>query len=163
MEKGKKTETKKDKEISELTELLQRVQADFENYKKRIIQEKETLIKNSNKELIAEMLPVLDSFELALKNSKNYEDFKKGVEIIYSQFFALLEKNGLRPINAKGEKFNPYIHEALMQEEAEKPGIILEEFQKGYMLNDTVLRTSKVKVSKEVKNEPKNVSNNNPD
>ncbi len=147
-EKEKKKDAKKD-EFKELKETLQRVQADFENYRKRMEKEKEEFTKYASSKLIAEVLPILDSFELAIKNKKNSDDFVKGVEMIYSQLSSLLEKQGLNQIEAEGKKFNPYVHEALMQEESEKEdGMIIEEFQKGYMLGENVLRHSRVKISK---------------
>lgn len=143
-----KKEQKKD-ELKEMKETLQRVQAEFENYRKRTEKQKEDFLKYASSGIISEMLPILDSFELAIKNKEDMENFKKGVEMIYSQLFSLLEKKGLKQIEAENKKFNPYVHEALMQEESDKEdGMVIEEFQKGYMLGDHVLRHSKVKVSK---------------
>jgi molecular chaperone GrpE len=94
------------------------------------------------------MLPVLDSFEIALKNTTDKEKFIEGIKIIYAQLYSVLEAEGLKPIKATGEKFDPYKHEVLMKQESDKPeGTILEEFQKGYTMNDKVLRHSKVKIS----------------
>lgn len=133
----------------ELLETLQRVQADFENYKKRVEKEKSGFVKSACSGIIAELLPVLDNFEVALKNAAGNNEFVDGIKMIYSQLFSILEKNGLKQIEAEGKKFNPYVHEALMQEESDKDeGTIIEEFQKGYMLGDAVLRHSKVKVSR---------------
>lgn len=146
--KEKEKKQKKD-ELKELRETLQRVQAEFENYRKRIEKEKDEFTIYASSKLIAEILPILDSFEIALKNTSNQEDFVKGTEMIYSQFFSVLERIGLKPINAEGEKFDPYFHEALMQEESDDDeGTVIEVFQKGYMLGENVLRHSKVKVSK---------------
>jgi len=143
-----KSEIEKQKEqISELTDSLQRLQAEFENYKKRTDREKQEFLKYAEANIISGLLPILDSFELALKNTSNKEDFTKGVEMIFSQLYSLLEKQGLKPIEAK--KFDPYKHEVLLQEKSDKEeGAILEELQKGYMLNDKVLRPTKVKVAK---------------
>lgn len=139
----------KDKRIQELTELLRRVQAEFENYKKRVEKQNEEFKKCANVDFIEKVLPVLDNFGLALKNQEG-EEFKKGVELIYAQLFSVLEEEGLKPIQAEGQKFDPYFHEALMQEEVEgtEPGMVVEELQKGYCLGDKILRHSKVKVSK---------------
>ena len=155
--KEKKPKKKHDKQqIKELTETLQRLQAEFENYKKRIDNEKQDFIKYAKAEMINKLLPVLDSFELALRNNKDHEKFLKGVELIYAQLYSLLEAEGLRPIKAEGQIFNPYNHEVLMSKETDKEeGIVLEELQKGYMLNDKVLRHSKVKVSKKIYKEEK--------
>ena len=136
------------KTIDELTDTLKRLQAEFENYKKRVDKEKTEFVKYAHADLIAQMLPVLDSFEIALKNTTEKEKFVEGIKIIYAQLYSVLEAEGLKPIKATGEKFDPYKHEVLMKEESDKPDdTILEEFQKGYMLNDKVLRHSKVKIS----------------
>ena len=138
----------KDKKIEELTDTLKRLQAEFENYKKRIDKEKTEFVKYAHADIIQSMLPVLDSFEIALKNTNDKEKFVEGIKIIYAQFHSILEAEGLKPIKANGEKFDPYRHEVLMKEESDKPeDTILEEFQKGYMLNDKVLRNRKVKIS----------------
>ena len=168
----------KNKSIEELTDTLKRLQAEFENYKKRVDKEKTEFVKYAHADVIAEMLPVLDSFEIALKsakiedfredereharlrmqlpeNPKNFpantsdkDKFTEGMKMIYAQFHSALEAEGLKPIKSVGEKFDPYKHEVLMKEESDKPEeTVLEEFQKGYMLNDRVLRHSKVKIS----------------
>ena len=138
----------KNQKIEELTDTLKRLQAEFENYKKWHAKEKTEFIKYSHADMIAQLLPVLDSFEIALKNTNDKEKFVEGIKMIYAQFHSVLDAEGLRPIKAAGEKFDPYKHEVLMKEESDRPeDTILEEFQKGYMLNDKVLRHSKVKVS----------------
>jgi len=138
----------KNQKIEELTDTLKRLQAEFENFKKRIDKEKLEFVKYAHSDLIAGILPVLDSFEMALKNTNDKEKFAEGIKMIYAQFYSMLESEGLKPIKAIGEKFDPYKHEVLLKEESDKPeGTILEEFQKGYMLNDKVIRHSKVKIS----------------
>jgi len=134
--------------IVELTDTLKRIQAEFENYKKRTEKEQEDFKKYSDKELIKKLLPIIDNFELAFQNNSKNEDFIKGVELIYSQLFQILEEKGLKSIKAVGEKFDPYKHEALLIEKSNKENIVLEELQKGYTLNDRVIRHTKVKVSK---------------
>jgi len=144
----KKQTDERDQKIEELTDTLKRLQAEFENYKKRTEKEQVEFVKYAHAEVIASMLPVLDSFEIALKNTIDKEKFVEGMKIVYAQLHSLLEAEGLSPIKSVGENFDPYKHEVLMKEESDKPeGTILEEFQKGYMLNDKVLRFSKVKVS----------------
>ena len=152
--------------IAELTETLQRTQAEFENYKKRVDKEKAEFIKYSKAELIQKMLPTIDTFEIALKGNKGNEKIKifssikstpyflhnekfvKGMEMVYAQLISLLHAEGLKPIEALDKKFDPYLHEIMLKEKSDKDdGIVLEELQKGYMLNDKVLRHSKVKVS----------------
>jgi molecular chaperone GrpE len=138
----------KDAKIKELIESLQRLQAEFENFKKRTDKEKQDFCKYAEKELMVELLPALDTFELALENTENQKEFIKGVELIYAQLVSGLEKKGLKIIETQG-KFDPHKHEVLLQEESDKDsGEILEELQKGYRLNETILRTAKVKVSK---------------
>lgn len=143
-----KVEEKQDLDSQELKELLQRVQAEFENYKKRTEKSFDDLRTTACALLIEELLPIVDNFDLAIKHSDNLEDFKKGVELIYTQLKDLLKHKGLEKIEAKG-KFNPYLHEAMMTVESDKePGTIVEEFQAGYKLNGKVIRHTKVKVSK---------------
>ena len=157
LEKGiEKSETSQKEKINELTDTLQRLQAEFENYKKRIDKEKEDFVKYAKHEVIAKILPILDSFELALKNCKIDKDALKGFELIFSQLYSTLEAEGLRPIEAFGKKFDPYKHEVLMQEVSDKEeDLVLEELQKGYMLNEKVLRHTKVKVAKKGKKDDK--------
>ena len=138
----------KNQKIEELTDTLKRLQAEFENFKKRNEKERLEFEKYAHAGIINEILPIIDSFELALKNSADKEKFVEGIKMIYAQLYSILEAEGLKPIISAGEKFDPYKHEVLMKEESGKPeGMILEEFQKGYMLNDKVLRFSKVKIS----------------
>jgi len=141
----------KDKKLSDLTDTLQRLQAEFENYKKYVEKSQVEFRKYAQADIIETLLPILDSFELALKNTTDKEKLMKGIELIYSQLYSLLEKQGIKKIEAKG-KFNPHLHEVLLKEESDKEeDTILEELQKGYMLNDKVLRHTKVKVSKKRK------------
>jgi len=149
-----KEETKKvdekDEKIQDLTETLQRLQAEFENYKKYIEKDKALFLKCAKADMIEKLLPFLDSFELSLKHTNNKEEFVKGIELIYSQLYSLLEKEGLKKIDANG-KLDTNYHEVLLKEESDKEeDQILEELQKGYMLNGKVLRYSKVKVNKHV-------------
>lgn len=138
----------KSQKIEEITDTLKRLQAEFENYKKRTDKEKLELIKYAQGELMLKLLPVLDTFEIALKSTKDPEKFAKGMEMVYAQLYSAFESSGLRPIKAVGEKFDPFRHEVLMKEECSKDeDIVLDELQKGYMLNDRVLRHSKVKIS----------------
>ena len=148
-EKKHKAEPKKEKDVSaELTDILQRTQAEFENYKKRVDKEKQEFVKYSKAEIIQKLLPIIDTFEIALKNNKDNEKFVKGMDMVYAQLISLLHSEGLKPIESLGKKFDPYLHEAMLKEKSEKDeGTVLEELQKGYMLNDKVLRHSKVKVS----------------
>ncbi|MFH1682308.1 MAG: nucleotide exchange factor GrpE, partial [Candidatus Woesearchaeota archaeon] len=143
----KQTEHQKD-ELAEMKEMLQRVQANFENYRKQQEKRIEDIHEMANKDLILELLPVLDHLGLALKNTENKENFVKGVELIYSQLLTLLKDKGVREIKIKGNHFDPYYHEALMKVESDQPeGAVVEEIQKGFMIQDKVIRPAKVKVS----------------
>ena len=131
---------------------MQRLQAEFENYKKRVDNERAVFAKCANIDLIKKLLPFIDDFELALKNCREKDDFYKGIELIYSHLIDTLHSQGLKIIEAEGKKFDPYFHEALLTEETDKEeNMVLEEMQKGYMLNDKVIRHVKVKVSKKKK------------
>ncbi len=147
-EQAKVSDEEKEQKIGELTETLQRLQAEFENYKKRTENEKAECRRYAEEKLIKDILPLMDNFELALKNKEKKEEFIKGMELIYSQLFQLMEERGLNPIKCEGESFNPHLHEALLVEESDKNNVILQELQKGYTLHDKVIRHSKVKVGK---------------
>ena len=149
-EKKVKKESKDDK-IAELTETLQRLQADFENYKKQCDKSAQQHQMMFVADMMSKLLPNIDHFQLALEQKSNSEEFHKGIEMIYAELFGLMDGYGLRPIEAVGKDFDPYYHEVMLQEESDKPGKVLDEIQKGYMLGDKVLRLSKVKVGKEKK------------
>lgn len=144
----KKTEKQKDP-LTEMKELLQRTQADFENYRKQQEKRIEEIREMANKDVILQVLPVLDNFELALMNvDSKKEDFIKGIELIYSQLFGILENSGVKSIVTEKQPFNPYYHEALMKVDSDEPeNTIIEEVQKGFTLHDKVIRHAKVKVS----------------
>ena len=136
-------------QLRELTDTLQRLQAEFDNYRKRIDRQAEDIVKHASQDTVNSLLPVVDNFELALKAHKGDDDFHKGMNMIYSQVKDILESRGLKHIECVGKKFDPHLHETLISEESEQePNIILEELQRGYMFHDKVLRHSKVKVSK---------------
>lgn len=141
--------------IEELTELLQRVQAESENYRKRVEREFETRRQYCNGELLQRLLPVIDSFEEALKQSGNKEEFVRGVKLIYGQLNAILKAEGLSKIECLNKPFDPYLHEVMMHVRSDKEGIVIGELQKGYMLKDRVLRHAKVKVGKQLPDEDK--------
>jgi len=135
------------KDKLDLTLHLQRLQAEFENFQKRNANDNVRFAKLANKELIKHLLPILDNFQLGFQN-KNSKEFIKGMELIYSNFYSILEENGLKKIDTKG-KFNPYKHEVLLTEDSKKESeTILEELQPGYTLNGEILRNAKVKVAK---------------
>lgn len=132
-----------------------RLQAEFENVKKRLVREKEEFIKFAEASLILELIPIIEDFERALdatsKNKKDdIESLKKGIEIVVSHLKNLLTKRGLKTMESVGKPFDPDLHEALLQEENDEhpENTVLEEYQKGYFLEDRVLRHAKVKTSK---------------
>ena len=133
---------------------LLRLQADFENTRKRIEKEKHDFAKFANEGIILELLNVLDDLErtvdLAQSKHQDLAAFLKGVEMILAHLYDLLKGYGVKPIDAQGKIFDPHYHEALMQVDDENlpDHSIVEELQKGYLLNERVIRTAKVKVSK---------------
>lgn len=139
---------------SEFADKILRLQADFENTRKRIEREKQDFVKFANEGIILELLNILDDLErtvsLAETHKENPEAFLKGVEMILAHLYEMLKEYGVKPIEAEGKIFDPHTHEALMQvEDKDLPEhTIVEELQKGYKLNDRVIRTAKVKVSK---------------
>ncbi len=134
--------------LQEMTELAKRTQANFENYRKQMEKRVEELRETAAKNTILQLLPIIDNLELALKNVHEQTDFVKGVELIYSQLFGILEAQGLEVISTEKAAFDPYYHEALLKVESELPeNTILEEFQKGYTLKGQVLRHARVKIS----------------
>ena len=143
------------KEIAELKETLQRVQADFENTCKRAQKEKEEWKQFANAVMAKELLGLLDSMDAGIAQLQKQEnvsvqDALGGLQSLRKQLFALLQAQGLREIRAVGEKFDPMLHDAAMQcsEKGKKDCEVLEELQKGYLLNGRVLRHSKVKVNR---------------
>lgn len=136
-----------------------RLYAEFDNARKRMQKEKLEFVKYANEGLMTDFLDILDnperSVSAATEKHQDYTGFLKGVELIMANLYEMLKKNGVKPINAKGKMFDPHCHEVLMQEESEEyeEGTVLEEFQKGYMLGDKVLRTVKVKVAKAKQNQ----------
>jgi molecular chaperone GrpE (heat shock protein) len=144
MTEKKKKPTKQDEELKAL---LQRTQASFENYRKQSDKRIEDIKEMAARDIITQIIPVLDNFDLALRNTKQHQDFIKGVELIYSQLSKLLEDNNVKKITATG-KFDPHFHEALLKVPSDQPAdAIVEEFQKGYTLHGQVIRHAKVKIS----------------
>ncbi len=141
------------KQLEEEKDRCLRLNAEFDNFRKRMLKEKEEFIKYANEKLISELIDIMENLERGVENAKKTENKDKlieGMELIYKQFKNVLEKNGLTPIKALGERFDPYKHEAMMQTLTDErdEGTILEEFARGYMLNNKVIRYSKVRVSK---------------
>ncbi|MBN1805352.1 MAG: nucleotide exchange factor GrpE [Sedimentisphaerales bacterium] len=147
------------KEKDELFGKLQRVSADYANFQKRVPKQISDTISYEKERLIKSLLPAFDNFEHTLQNkhsAENMEALVKGIKIIYDQMLEIFKSHGVEQINAPGEKFNPAIHEAMMQktEPEKEDNIVLEEFQKGYTLNGRVIRPSKVIVNKLASEQP---------
>jgi molecular chaperone GrpE len=143
-----------EKELAEQKDKFLRLFAEFDNYKKRNAKERIELFATAGKEIIVEFLPILDDFERAIKSNENSEDLssvKEGMLLIFDKMNKSFEKKGVRKINAKGETFNPDLHEAITEipvnDESQK-GIVIDEVECGYTLNDKIIRYSKVIVGK---------------
>jgi molecular chaperone GrpE len=155
---GEKEKVKKEErpsteaELNEFKDKYLRLYAEFENYKKRVQREKEDLVKYSREDILYNILPVIDNLEMALQHSddKFSEGLVKGVEITLREFQRVTEKFGLASIPATGKPFDPAVHHAMSQVERAdaEDNTVVEEFRKGYMLGDKVLRPSLVAVSK---------------
>ena len=148
---GKKKD-KKDEKIEELTDKLTRQMAEFDNFRKRTEKEKSQMYEIGAKDIIEKILPVVDNFERGLGSVPEEEKnapFVEGMEKIYKQLMTTLESVGVKPIEAVGQEFNPDFHNAVMHVEDDELGenIIAEEFQKGYMYRESVVRHSMVKVA----------------
>ncbi len=138
--------------IADLKDKYLRQAAEFDNYRKRVLKEKSELIQNGGESVIFSLLPIIDDFERALQNMKKSDDtaaLKEGVELIYQKFMKTLESNGLKTIETKEADFNTDFHEAVAMIPApndESKGKVVDCVQKGYKLNDKVIRHAKVAV-----------------
>ena len=148
--KKKEKKDKKDEKIEELTDKVKRQMAEFDNYRKRTEKEKASMYIVGAKDIVEKILPVVDNFERGLAMAEGSEDpFVEGMEKIYKQLMTTLDEVGVKPIEAVGQEFNPDFHNAVMHVEDEEVGenVIVEEFQKGYLYKDFVVRHSMVKVA----------------
>ncbi len=139
------------KDREDLYQRLARLQADFDNFRKRSKKEQEDFARYASQNLIERLLPVLDNFSRALEAEHgDNNSLKAGVEMTYRQLFEVLSQEGLTVIEAKGQTFDPEYHEAVMQEETDQypEGTVIEVFQKGYKLKNKVIRPAMVKVAK---------------
>lgn len=136
-------------ERDELKELLLRRQAEFDNFRKRTEKERSEYVQYAGSEIVQNVLPILDDFERALKNSGASPEYAKGVEMIYGRLYDALKKAGLEPIETQGKMFDPYLHQAVERVESKEAadGTILGEFQRGYNFKGKLLRPSMVKVA----------------
>nr|WP_277238676.1 nucleotide exchange factor GrpE [Merdimonas faecis] len=149
---GKKKKDKKDEKIEELTDKLTRQMAEFDNFRKRTEKEKSQMYEVGAKDIIEKILPVVDNFERglgAVTEEEKENAFVQGMEKVYKQLMTTLEGIEVKPIEAVGKEFDPNFHNAVMHVEDENLGenIVAEEFQKGYMYRDSVVRHSMVKVA----------------
>jgi len=148
---GPGTELQKLKaERDSLLDRLARAQAEFENARRRAVKEQQDFRDYAAADAIKPLLPVIDSFERALQVKSDAGDFRGGVELIYKQLQDALAKLGVRPIPAKGEPFDPHVHEAIEMVETSDAADheVLEELQRGYKIKDRLLRPAMVKVAK---------------
>ena len=141
-----------EKKLEEAENRHLRLQADFDNYRRRVRLDAEAAEKYRAQSLISDLLPVLDNFERALSveiEGEQAQSYKQGMEMVYRSLLEALKKEGLEHIEAKGKPFDPNFHQAVMQVEDEsmEPNSVVEEFQKGYVLKDRVIRPSMVKVN----------------
>ena len=130
-----------------------RLYSEFENFRRRTTKERLEWMQNASKDLMVELLPIVDDMERALKAMQKSGDSAavEGMELIFKKLYGTLEKKGLKPMNAKGEVFDPEIHEAVTQFDApteDMKGKVIYELEKGYFLNDKVIRFAKVVVGK---------------
>jgi len=156
-------------EVASLKDQMLRKQAEIDNFRKRILKDKEDAIKYSNANLLTDLITIIDDFERAIQSgssSKDFDSFHSGIELIEKQFTGMLEKKwGLKRIESVGKEFDPQKHEAIGMEESSEydTETVIEDYQKGYILHDRVLRPAKVKVAvpvKEAASDKKSEDNN---
>jgi molecular chaperone GrpE len=160
--------------VAQYKDQLLRKAAEFENYKKRIENDSANLIRYANEDLIEKLLPVIDDFDrsfAALKSMRETdtevpapesESFRKGIELIYNKFKRILELQGIKPLDVVGKPFDPSLHDALMMLPSadHPPHTVLQEVERGYTLNDRVIRHAKVVVSSEAESTPESSPDN---
>lgn len=135
--------------VRELEERLLRLQADFDNYRKRTARESEALRESASADILLKFLPIFDEFDIAMTHvdKASHKEFKQGIELIFSKMLDFLRKEGVEPMKALGEGFDPYKHDAIRQGEGEE-GKVIEVVQKGYLYKGRVLRHAKIVVGK---------------
>ena len=148
----KQKKDQKDLKIEELTDKYTRLMAEFENFRKRTDKEKSAMYEIGAKSIVEKILPVIDNFERGLgtvEPDQAEDPFVSGMDMVYKQMLTSLEEAGVKPIEAVGSEFNPELHNAVMhvEDEEQKENVIVEEFQKGYMYRESVVRYSMVKVA----------------
>ena len=149
---GKKKKDKKDTQIEDLTDKLRRQMAEFDNFRKRTEKEKSGMFEMGAKSVVEKLLPMVDNFERGLASvpeEQKEDPFVAGVDKVYKQLLTVFDELGVKPIEAVGQPFDPNFHNAVMHVEDDEQGenVVVEEFQKGYMYHDSVVRHSMVKVA----------------
>jgi molecular chaperone GrpE len=145
------------RERDDLLDTTRRLQADFENYRKRVLREQTALVERASESLLEQLLPVLDSFELAVMNITDTGDgavevdekVRKGIELVYAELVAVLERAGLERMDARGASFDPNEHEAVLQDDGDGEPHVGEVLRAGWKLKGRVLRPAMVKVIRE--------------
>jgi molecular chaperone GrpE len=153
-------------ELTEQKDKFVRLQAETDNFRKRLSREKEEFSQYANERLFKELLPIFDNFERALGDPSNdIKSLKEGLEMILKQFSSFLEKEKVEPIEAIGKKFDPMIHEVLTSEESSEheENTIISQFVKGYTINNRVIRPSQVVISKKPSLESEEVLKKEPE
>lgn len=148
--KEESAEDKLQKALDDKNDQFLRLYAEYDNFRKRSQKEKQDIYSSSKADVIKELLPVIDNFERAASNKEaSYEDYQKGIDMIFNQFIQILSKQGVESFGEKGDAFDPNIHNAVMSVEDDSLGenVIADVFTKGYKLNDKVIRDAVVKVA----------------
>ena len=140
------------REKDALQDRLLRTAAEFDNYRKRVDRDRREQAESATADALADFLPIIDDLERALKTptGKDVEVFRKGIELIHQQMIELLRKRGVKRVDAVGQDFDPRYHQAVVQESSpdHREGEVIEEYARGYMLGDRLLRPAMVKVAK---------------
>ncbi len=139
-----------EKELAEKNDQFMRVCAEYDNFRKRSQKEKQDIYSSSKADVIKDLLPILDNIDRAQDNKEaNFEDYKKGIDLIFAQFAQLLEKTGVESFGERGDEFDPNIHNAVMTVEDEELGenTVAQVFTKGYKLGDRIIREAVVQVA----------------
>jgi molecular chaperone GrpE len=139
------------RERDDLLDTTRRLQADFENYRKRVLREQTALVERATEGLLEQLLPVLDSFELAVRNLDDGDvddKVRKGIELVFAELVGVLERAGLERIDARGAVFDPNEHEAVMQDEGDGEPHVGDVLRTGWKLKGRVLRPAMVKVTR---------------
>ncbi len=148
---GDEAETlaERDRKIAGLEEKLLRLQAEFENYKKRTARENEMIRERYAADAMLKIIPIVDELDIAISHmdKASHKEFKHGVELIYAKLLDMLKKEGVEELKSVGEKFDPFKHDAIRQADGED-GKVIEVVQKGYYINGKILRHAKVAVGK---------------